>query len=84
LAALGRHPYRPAHLHFMFEAAGYQPLVTHLFVPDDPYLHSDAVFGVKESLVVEVRRVEDPAEWAAAGMASPYHAMTHDFVLARC
>jgi len=83
LAALGRHPYRPAHLHFMFEAAGYAPLVTHLFVPDDPYLHSDAVFGVKASLIVEVRRVADPAAQAAAGMSGPYHAITHDFVLAR-
>jgi protocatechuate 3,4-dioxygenase beta subunit len=53
LKALGRHPFRPAHIHFIVGAAGYQPITTHVFTPDDPYLGSDAVFGVKESLIVE-------------------------------
>jgi catechol 1,2-dioxygenase len=51
LAAIGRHPYRPAHTHFLVTAPGYQKLVTHTFVGDDPYLASDTVFGVKETLV---------------------------------
>ena len=51
LGLLGRHPYRPAHLHFIVEAEGYDRLTTHIFDPDDPYLDSDAVFGVKESLI---------------------------------
>ena len=59
LGALGRHPYRPAHLHYIVEAEGFEPLTTHIFDPDDPYIHSDAVFGVKESLLAEFRRVED-------------------------
>jgi protocatechuate 3,4-dioxygenase beta subunit len=52
LAAMGRHPFRPAHVHFMISAPGYRTLVTHLFFEGDEYLESDAVFGVKPSLVV--------------------------------
>jgi catechol 1,2-dioxygenase len=52
LAALGRHPFRPAHIHFMISAPGYRTLVTHLFFEGDEFLESDAVFGVKPSLVV--------------------------------
>jgi hydroxyquinol 1,2-dioxygenase len=52
LAAMGRHPFRPAHVHFMISAPGYRTLVTHLFFEGDEYLESDAVFGVKHSLIV--------------------------------
>src|SRR5215469_8195905 len=52
LNAMGRHPMRPAHLHFIVSAKGYEALTTHLFVEGDPYLDSDVVFGVKNSLVV--------------------------------
>ncbi|WP_395344983.1 intradiol ring-cleavage dioxygenase [Variovorax sp. UC122_21] len=51
LRATARHPWRPAHLHFRVQAAGYETLVTHVFRRGDPYLDSDAVFGVRESLV---------------------------------
>ena len=61
LDATGRHPYRPAHLHFIAAAPGYQPVTTHVFVADCPYLDSDAVFGVKESLIRDVAEVDDPA-----------------------
>jgi protocatechuate 3,4-dioxygenase beta subunit len=53
LRALGRHPFRPAHVHFMISAPSYRKLVTHLFLKGDKYLDSDAVFGVKPSLVVQ-------------------------------
>jgi hydroxyquinol 1,2-dioxygenase len=56
LVATGRHPMRPGHLHFMFEAPGFEKLVTHLFVQGDKYLDSDAVFGVKESLIVNFKK----------------------------
>ena len=49
LKATRRHPYRPAHLHFLIAAQGYETLITHLFVEGDQYLDSDAVFGVKKS-----------------------------------
>src|SRR5271163_4380772 len=51
LEATGRHPWRPAHVHFMISAPGFRRLVTHIFVDGDRYLDSDAVFGVKESLI---------------------------------
>lgn len=82
LASLGRHPYRPAHLHFIIEAEGHAKLVTHIFDPDDPYIHSDAVFGVKESLMAEFTPVSDPAKAKAAGFDGPYFDTEFNFVLA--
>ncbi|WP_018328717.1 intradiol ring-cleavage dioxygenase [Rhizobium giardinii] len=59
LERLGRHPYRPAHMHYIVTATGYQKLVTHTFVGDDDYLASDAVFGVKATLMAPYQRVLD-------------------------
>jgi protocatechuate 3,4-dioxygenase beta subunit len=83
LAALGRHPFRPAHIHFIVGADGFRPITTHVFDPDDPYLSSDAVFGVKESLIVEFKKVDDPAKIAGAGFSGPHWETVCDFVLAR-
>ena len=74
LAALGRHPNRPAHMHFLVTAPGHQRLVTHTFVGDDPWIESDAVFGVKATLVAPFEPAHDGrTEWR-----SPF-----DFVLTR-
>jgi hydroxyquinol 1,2-dioxygenase len=59
LEATGRHPWRPAHLHFMIKAPGYETLVTHVFRDNSDYLDSDAVFGVRESLVCEWKEQAD-------------------------
>lgn len=59
LSSLGRHPWRPAHMHFLIRADGYEPVTTHTFVAGDAYLASDAVFGVKESLIVPFTLNED-------------------------
>ena len=72
LVATGRHPWRPAHLHFMIKAEGYDMLVTHLFREGDPYLDSDVVFGVRNSLIVQMP--ENPAKPGR-------HVLRHDFVL---
>ncbi|MDZ4102799.1 MAG: intradiol ring-cleavage dioxygenase [Hydrogenophaga sp.] len=53
LKATKRHPWRPAHLHFLIQAPGYQTLITHVFRNGDQYLDSDAVFGVRESLIAD-------------------------------
>ena len=53
LTTMGRSAMRPAHIHYMVIAPGYETLITHIFPRDDPYLDSDAVFGVKESLIVD-------------------------------
>jgi hydroxyquinol 1,2-dioxygenase len=67
LAALGRHPNRPAHMHFLVSAQGRQPIVTHTFVGDDPYLGDDAVFGVKQTLVAPFEPTGDgDTPWRSA------------------
>jgi catechol 1,2-dioxygenase len=81
LRRLGRHPYRPAHLHFIIAAPGYKMLTTHIFDPDDPYIHTDAVFGVKESLLAEFRRVEDSERASELGFGGPFWDVEFDFVL---
>jgi catechol 1,2-dioxygenase len=53
LRATARHAWRPAHIHFAVSAEGYEPVITHIFDSSDPYLKSDAVFAVKESLIRE-------------------------------
>ena len=83
LEHLGRHPNRPAHLHYIIKADGYETLITHIFDPDDPYIHSDAVFGVKQSLLATFRRVEDPGRAADYGFSGRFWEVNHDFVLAR-
>ncbi len=66
LSALGRHPWRPAHMHFLVTAPGFRRVVTHLFVAGDPYLASDAVFGVKDALVVDFEPLDGgPDRWRA-------------------
>ena len=82
LSKLGRHPYRPAHFHYIISAEGYEALTTHVFDPDDPYIHSDAVFGVKESLMATFQLIDDPAAIAQAGFDEPYYLVEHDFILA--
>ena len=67
LDQLGRHPYRPAHLHMIVSAAGHVPVATHIFVAGDPYIDSDAVFGVKPSLIVDF--IEQPAGISSDGIA---------------
>jgi hydroxyquinol 1,2-dioxygenase len=81
LAALGRHPWRPAHLHFMLRAPGYQTLVTHVFRDDDRYLDSDTVFGVRSSLIAPwVRHAPGVAD-DGTEMTVPFYSLRYDFVL---
>jgi hydroxyquinol 1,2-dioxygenase len=81
LAATGRSPMRPAHLHFKVTAPGCRTLVTHIFVAGDPYLASDAVFGVKQSLIIDV--AEHPAGTAPDGrvLGTPWASTHFDLVL---
>lgn len=83
LREMGRHPYRPAHIHFIVAADGYRPVVTHIFPPDCPYLASDAVFGVKQSLIGTFRKIDDAARATKLGVDNPFWELEADFVLAR-
>jgi protocatechuate 3,4-dioxygenase beta subunit len=83
LAATARHPNRPAHVHFLVTAPGHRPVTTHLFVAGDPYIDSDAVFGVKESLIREFPVVDDPAQAAEVGLPTPFRTVHFDIALLR-
>lgn len=82
LAALGRHPNRAAHLHFIVRAQGFDTVVTHIFTPDCQYLTEDAVFGVKHSLIADFQQANDPTESEKLGFAAPFWKVDWDFVLA--
>jgi hydroxyquinol 1,2-dioxygenase len=81
LEALGRHPWRPAHLHFMITAPGCERLITHVFRNGDRYLDSDAVFGVRSSLIADW--IEHPPGVAPDGTRSdvPFYTLDFHFVL---
>jgi hydroxyquinol 1,2-dioxygenase len=81
LRATGRHPMRPAHIHFMVRAPGYETLITHIFVEGDPYLETDAVFGVKGSLVVDFGLNHSESDAASFGVTPPFIDVKFDIVL---
>ena len=83
LQALDRNPNRPAHLHFMISAAGYEKLITHIFTPDCPWLHDDAVFGVKESLITNFEMIDNPTLAAKLGLPNPFRQTEWNVVLSK-
>ena len=82
LAAAGRGPMRPAHVHFMVSAPEHQTLITHVFVAGDEHLDGDAVFGVKASLIAPFERHEAGTAPDGRVLEEPYHTMNYDLVLA--
>jgi hydroxyquinol 1,2-dioxygenase len=82
LAAAGRGPMRPAHIHFMVQAPGYETLTTHVFDESDEYLDRDAVFGVKNSLIAPFERHEPGLAPDGRAVGTPYFAMSYDLILA--
>lgn len=72
LKALDRSPNRPAHLHFIVSAPGYETVVTHIFTPDCPWLKEDAVFGVKESLIADFKDVNNVMRAKELGLPNPF------------
>jgi catechol 1,2-dioxygenase len=81
LRATGRHPMRPAHIHFMISAPGYETLITHIFVEGDEWLDSDAVFGVKNSLVADFVKIESAADAAKYDFKPPFYEVEFNFGL---
>ncbi|MCJ1289062.1 hypothetical protein MMC34_000594 [Xylographa carneopallida] len=80
LKRVHRHPYRPAHMHFMFEKEGWDHLITALYLRGDPYETSDAVFGVKQSLVVDLHPADEETS-RRYGVTEGSLVLKHDFVL---
>jgi hydroxyquinol 1,2-dioxygenase len=83
LLKMGRHPYRPAHTHMIVSAPGFQSVTTHVFVEGDPYLDSDAVFAVKNSLVAPFVRHEPGSAPDGKRVQRPYYTVQYDFGLVR-
>jgi catechol 1,2-dioxygenase len=82
LTATNRHSWRPAHIHFVVSADGYDPVTTHIFDDADPYLESDTVFAVKDSLMCTFVRHDVRDEDAARfGLEPPFCTARFDFVL---
>jgi catechol 1,2-dioxygenase len=82
LAATGRHPWRPAHIHMIVRAYGYEPLTTHIFDAGSPYLDSDAVFAVKPSLLREFIPRSAGAADRPPGIRGEWCSVRNDLVLA--
>lgn len=80
LRAQNRHPYRPAHIHFLGFKPGYKTLITQVFVDDDDHLESDVVFGVTRALVGDYRR-HVQGEPPAADMRAPWYTLNYRFVM---
>lgn len=81
LQHLNRHPWRPAHLHFMITAPGYERLVTHVFKEGGEYLDSDAVFGVRSSLISAWVRHENGVDPYGQQHDSTFFTLDFDFIL---
>jgi hydroxyquinol 1,2-dioxygenase len=81
LRKMGRHPYRPGHIHMIVSAAGHLPATTHLFVAGSEYLDSDAVFGVKESLVAQFDRHPPGVGPDGSRVETAFYTVNYDFRL---
>ncbi len=81
ILAAQRHPMRPAHVHFLVNAPGYEPLITHVFIEGDKYLESDVVFGVKDDLISSIELRNDAVMPDGRAAPGPWHLMSYEFRL---
>src|SRR5262245_34490206 len=82
LRATNRHPWRPAHVHFVVSAEGCEPVTTHIFDDADPYLGSDTVFAVKQSLICHFERHDERDDRARQfALEPPFYTVDFNFVL---
>ena len=79
ILAVNRHPMRPAHIHFLVNAPGFEPLVTHVFMAGDDYLDSDVVFGVKDELIARVSEHTDATMPDGTAADGPWYRMAYAF-----
>ncbi len=80
LRAQSRHPYRPAHIHFLGFKPGFKTLITQVFVDDDQHLGSDAVFGVTRALIGDYRRHDSGAP-PTPEVKAPWYTLDYTFVM---
>jgi len=70
---------RPAHVHFLVDAPGHEPLITHVFIEGDKYLDTDVVFGVKDDLISKIEQRSDPMMPDGHRRPEPGHLMSYVF-----
>ena len=83
LKGIGRHAWRPAHLHLRITHPACETLTTQLFFTGDPWIDSDVVGAVKQSLIVSLKKHEDRADLQKRGVDKPYCTISYDFALPR-
>jgi len=81
LKTIGRHAWRPAHIHFKLVQDGFKPVTTMLFIEDDPYIDDDAIGAVKSSLILQLEKCTDAVEIAKRGVERPFYTAEYDFKL---
>ncbi len=81
LHRLGRHPNRPGHMHTWLQSPNHESLITHLFVSDSPYIESDVVFGVRNSLIVDFAKHAPGTAPDGRVMDKAWHTCHYDFKL---
>ncbi len=81
LRSMGRHPNRPGHMHTMLRSPKHETLITHLFVSDSPFIESDVVFGVRDSLIVDFAKHPPGVAPDGRVMDKTYHSCHYDFKL---
>src|SRR6202041_312621 len=79
IEATKRHPMGPGDVHFLVNAHGFEPLITHVFIEGDEYLDSDAVFGVKDDLISKIEHHDEPVMPDGKPASGPWHVMTYEF-----
>jgi hydroxyquinol 1,2-dioxygenase len=80
LNAQKRHPYRPAHLHFLIYMPGFKTITSQIYSPDDPLLETDAQFGVTRALIGNyVVHENEPAP--ASDVTGKWYSLEHTFIL---
>jgi hydroxyquinol 1,2-dioxygenase len=75
--------FRPAHIHFLITAPGFETLVTHLFKKGAKYIDSDVVFGVKDKLIVEFEKHPAGKTPTGENSSQPFLVVNYDFVLSK-
>ncbi|SDP16903.1 catechol 1,2-dioxygenase [Paenibacillus sp. yr247] len=81
MKAIGRHSWRPAHIHFKVSADGQRTFTTQLFIPNDPWIDSDSIGAVKESLILSIEKCDSPDEMRKRGLDRPFYKSSYDFIL---
>jgi protocatechuate 3,4-dioxygenase beta subunit len=81
LAAMGRQPMRPRHVHFLIDHPGFEQLIMQVCFEGDDYVRTDAALAVREDHIIPIHRISDSQVMAAQGMAKPFHLGIYDFKL---